>query len=47
MVYYEMKILRDVRHRYILRLYEVYEIDEYIILILEYLKGGQVEILKK
>ena len=40
MVYYEIKILRDLSHEYIMKLHEVHETDEHLLLILEYMKGG-------
>jgi serine/threonine protein kinase len=40
MVYYELKILREVSHEYIMKLHEVYESETHLILILEYLRGG-------
>ncbi len=40
MVYYEIKVLRELKHKYIMRLHEVYETEEHLVLILEYMKGG-------
>lgn len=38
----EIKILRLLNHPNIIKLYEVYEDDSYIHLVLEYLKGGEL-----
>eukprot|EP01016_Furgasonia_blochmanni_P033969 TRINITY_DN3613_c0_g1_i20.p1 TRINITY_DN3613_c0_g1~~TRINITY_DN3613_c0_g1_i20.p1 ORF type:complete len:533 (+),score=67.85 TRINITY_DN3613_c0_g1_i20:65-1663(+) len=40
MVYYEMRILREVNHDYIMKLHEVYETESQLILNLEYIRGG-------
>lgn len=38
----EIWILRHLNHPNIIKLYEVYESDRYIHLVLEYLKGGEL-----
>lgn len=38
----EIAILRKIQHDSILRLYEVYETDDHINLVLELLKGGEL-----
>jgi len=38
----EIMILRRIDHPHVIKLYEVYENDLYIHLVLEYLKGGEL-----
>ena len=40
MVYYEMKIQREIDHPYIVKLEEVFETDNHLILNMEYMRGG-------
>ncbi len=49
MAYYEMKILREIDHEYIMKLETIYETSENIILVLEYMGGGTLlkHIIKK
>ncbi|KEP65884.1 UNVERIFIED_CONTAM: CAM kinase, SNF1 family [Hammondia hammondi] len=41
-VYTEIEVLRKVLHPYILRLYAAYEQEDYVCLVLEYLRGGEL-----
>ena len=41
-VYGEIKVLRRITHPNIIKLYEVYEEDPYIHLVMEYLRGGEM-----
>jgi serine/threonine protein kinase len=41
-VYKEISILRKITHPHIIKLYEVYENEMYIHLVIEYLKGGEL-----
>lgn len=49
MAYYEMKILREIDHQYIMKLDAIYETTDNMILILEYMGGGTLlkHIIKK
>ena len=41
-LYREITIMRKLRHPNIIRMYEVYENESYVHLVLEYLKGGEL-----
>ncbi|PFH35931.1 hypothetical protein BESB_055820 [Besnoitia besnoiti] len=41
-VYTEIEVLRKVLHPYIIRLYAAYEQEDYVCLVLEYLRGGEL-----
>ncbi len=43
----EIAILRRLRHNHIIRLHEVYESSDFIYLVLEHLKGGELYFMLK
>ena len=39
----EIEILRDLNHQYIIKLHEVYEDDNYVYLVMDYLQGSDLQ----